>query len=105
MILFEVIVQLSKTFRTDRLTQWHVVAALAMAALGVAATFEAWHDIYLLASKDEEYSHIFLVPIVALAMVMVRRMRFRHCKPSGAIVGVLLVALGWASFDYGYYHA
>src|SRR4051812_28728369 len=76
-----------------------------MGALGVWATFEAWHDIYTLASKDEEYSHIFLVPVVALAMLWVRRMRLRHCKPSGAIVGALLVALGWLSFDYGYYHA
>ena len=53
---------LPKTFRTDRLTKWHVLAALVMGALGVAATLEAWHDIYTLASKDEEYSHIILVP-------------------------------------------
>src|SRR5206468_4060275 len=25
--------------------------------------------------------------------------------PSGAFLGVLLVALGWATFDYGFYHA
>ena len=96
---------LPRSFRTDRLTQWHVIAAAVMGALGVAATWEAWHDIYTLASKDEEYSHIFLVPIVALAMIYVRRMRMRHCKPSGAIIGVLLVAIGWLSFSYGYYHA
>lgn len=96
---------LTKAFRTDRLTRWHVLAALFMGALGVLATFEAWKDIYLLASKDEEYSHIFLVPVVALAMIWVRRMRMRHCKPSGAIIGVVLVALGWISFSFGYYHA
>jgi exosortase len=96
---------LSRSFRTDRLTKWHVFAALAMGVLGVLATWDAWHDIYTLAYNDEEYSHIFLVPIVSLAMVYVRRMRMRHCKPSGAILGVLLVALGWAMTAYGFYHA
>ena len=96
---------LFSTFRTDRLTRWHLVAAAVMGALGVAATWEAWKDIYTLATRDEEYSHIFLVPIVALAMVYVRRMRMRHCKPSAAILGVLLVAIGWAAFSYGYYRA
>ena len=99
------IVTLAKTFRTDRLTKWHVFAALGMGLFGVLATWDAWHDIYTLAYNDEEYSHIFLVPIVALAMVYVRRMRMRHCRPSGAIVGVMFVALGWAMSSYGFYHA
>lgn len=96
---------LPKSFRTDRLTQWHLLAALVLGALGVVATWGAWADIYTLASKDEEYSHIFLVPIVALAMVMVRRMRMRHCRPSGMILGVVLVAVGWVTWSYGYTHA
>src|SRR5439155_14714273 len=94
----------AKTFRTDRLTAWHAYAAMLMALLGVVATWEAWHDIYTIAFKDEEYSHIFIVPFVSLWMVLVRRMRFRHCKPSGAIVGTVLVALGWFSSSYGYMH-
>jgi exosortase len=96
---------LPQSFRTDRLTKWHVLAATVIGAMGVLATWEPWHDIYTLASKDEEYSHIFLVPIVALAMVYFRRMRMRHCKPSGAIIGVALVAVGWAMTAYGFYHA
>src|SRR4051794_31425602 len=96
---------LPQSFRTDRLTKWHVGAAMVMGALGVFATFDAWHDIYTLASKDEEYSHIFLVPVVALAMVYFRRMRMRHCRPSGAIIGVFLVACGWAATTYGFHHA
>src|SRR5688572_4779307 len=97
--------QLHKILRTDRLTKWHVVVALVMATLGVAATFDAWHDIYTLATKDEEYSHIFLVPFVALGMIWYRRMRMRHCKPSGAFIGVALVFVGWMMFRYGFYHA
>ena len=65
-------ITLPRTFRTDRLTLWHVAAAFVMAALGVLATYEAWHDIYYLASRDEEYSHIFLVPVVAAGMLWVR---------------------------------
>jgi exosortase len=96
---------LTRSFRTDRLSKWHVFAALGMGLLGVLATWDAWHDIYTLAYNDEEYSHIFLVPIVALAMVYVRRMRMRHCRPSGAIVGVMFVAIGWAMSSYGFYQA
>jgi len=29
----------------------------------------------------------------------------RHCKPSGSIIGVMLVAIGWAMTSYGFYHA
>jgi exosortase len=75
-----------------------------MAALGVLATFEAWKDIYTIAKNDEEYSHIFLVPIVAIWMVWVRRMRFRHCKPSATILGPLIVAVGWYASWYGFRH-
>ena len=98
-------VTLSRSFRSERLSKWHVLAALGMGLLGVLATWDAWHDIYTLAYNDEEYSHIFLVPIVSLAMVYVRRMRMRHCKPSGAILGVMLVAVGWAATSYGFNHA
>src|SRR5687767_8965219 len=96
---------LTRSFRSDRLSKWHVIAALGMGLLGVLATWDAWQDIFMRAYNDEEYSHIFLVPIVSLAMVYVRRMRMRHCKPSGAILGVMLVAGGWAMTGYGFHHA
>jgi len=75
-----------------------------MAALGVAATFPAWADIFDIAYKDEEYSHIFLVPLVALWMVWVRRMRFRYCRVTGTGIGLLAAASGWAISSYGYHH-
>jgi exosortase len=96
---------LPKSFRTDRITGWHLAAATGLGLLGVATTWEQWQDIYTLATKDEEYSHIFLVPVVALAMIYFRRMRMRHCRPSGAIIGVFLVACGWAATTYGFHHA
>src|SRR5690349_20666420 len=77
--------------RSDRLTWLHFAAAVVLGLIGVLVTFEAWTDIYTIATKDEEYSHIFIVPIVAGYLIWVRRMRFRHCRPSGTIVGPLMV--------------
>ena len=92
------------SIRTDRWTAWHALAAAFMAALGVAATFPAWADMYLIAYNDEEYSHIFLVPLVALWMVWVRRLRFRHCRTTGTALGLVIAALGWGVSTYGFYH-
>jgi exosortase len=94
----------AKTMRIDRLTGWHIAAAFFMAGLAIAVTCPAWRDVFVIAYNDEEYSHIFIVPVVALWMLWVRRMRFRHCKPSGTILGVLLAALGWATASYGFNH-
>ena len=92
------------SIRTDRWTPWHALAAALMAALGVAATYPAWADMYLIAYNDEEYSHIFLVPLVALWMVWVRRLRFRHCRTTGTGVGLFVAGAGWAISSYGFYH-
>jgi exosortase len=92
------------TFREDRLTPAHVGLAILMGALGVIATFDAWKDIYAIASHEEEYSHIFVVPLVSLYLIWVRRMRLRHCRPSGRIIGPLVVAAGWCIGSYGFYH-
>ena len=75
-----------------------------MAAIGVAVTWPAWANIYHIASKDEESSHVFLVPVVALWMLWARRVRFRYCKPTGTILGPILVGFGWAISSYGFYH-
>jgi exosortase len=97
-------VTLTKALSSDRLTGWHVAAGLVMAALGLAVTADAWQDILRFALNDDEYSHILLVPVVALWMVWVRRMRFRHCRPSGTVIGPLLAGLGWLISWYGYHH-
>lgn len=93
-----------QSFGTSRWNAWHALAAAVMAALGAAATFPAWADIFEIAYKDEEYSHIFLVPLVAVWMVWVRRMRFRYCRVSGTGIGLLLATVGWAVSSYGYHH-
>jgi exosortase len=94
----------SRLFRNDRWTTAHVVAAALMAALGMLVTWPAWSDIYHIARADEESSHIFLVPIVALWMLWARRVRFRYCKPTGTILGPIIAGIGWAISSYGFYH-
>lgn len=89
--------------RDDRLTLAHVVLAAMMGALGILATLDAWRDIYFIARNDEEYSHIFIVPLVAIFLVWVRRVRLRHCKPSGRIIGPVVVAVGWFFSSLGFY--
>src|ERR1043165_9157106 len=84
---------------------WHIVAALALAVVAVWAALPAWRDILLIASADEESSHIFLVPIVAAWMVWVRRVRLRLCPPTGGFIGPPIVAVGWAAYVYGFNHA
>src|SRR5262245_50961402 len=75
--------------------EWHVPGALALTALAVLLTREAWADIVHVAATDEESSHIFLVPVVAAWMAWVRRSRLRNCRPTGRIIGPLLVSVGW----------
>lgn len=81
---------------------WHIAGAIAMGAMGVVLTRHAWADILTIATTDEESSHIFLVPIVAAWMVLVRRARMLHCPPGGAIIGTMIVAAGWLMWSIGY---
>jgi exosortase len=53
------------------------------------------------AIKDEESSHILLVPIVTGWLIWVRRGRFRRCRPRGGWIGLLMLALGWAGYSLG----
>jgi len=92
-----------QSLRFDRLSFRHVIAAALLGALGVWATLPAWQDIFLIAKTDEENSHIFLVPLVALYLVWVRRARLRHCPATFRMMGPILVAMGWAVGSFGYY--
>ena len=87
-----------------RWSRWHLIGAIVLAVLAVCATWDTWSDIYHLAANDEEYSHIFLVPVVSLYLVWVRRRRFRFCEPSGRFAGPLTAAAGWGLSLFGFYH-
>ncbi|MFP4144025.1 MAG: exosortase/archaeosortase family protein [Phycisphaeraceae bacterium] len=82
-------------------TQWHFIGAALMGLAGLAATIEPWRDIYEIAMRDEESSHIMLVPIVMAWLIWVRRGRMRYCRPTGRWIGPVLVGIGWAMHTLG----
>ena len=86
-------------------TPWHVVGAVAMAIVGIAGTWHSWVDIFTFAARDEEASHIFLVPIVAAWMAWVRQARIRYCPPRDQFIGPIIVAIGWVMYSYGFHLA
>ena len=79
----------------------HIIASVTLVTLGITVTFDAWSDMLHIASRDEESSHIFLVPIVALWLFWVRRGRWRQCHPTGTFVGTALVTIGWLLYAVG----
>jgi len=83
----------------DRPKVWwnsqRIIVAVLFVACGFLATLDAWSDILRIALRDEESSHIFLVPFVVGWLVWVRRARWHSCHVSGTLVGPLLVAVGW----------
>ncbi len=73
----------------------HVMMIAVLVAAAVFATFTQWKDITLIAMKDEESSHIFLVIPIAIWLVWIRRIRFRRCPPRSSWVGVVLILAGY----------
>ena len=86
-------------------TVWHLVGMYAFVAIGIAVTWSAWVEIFNTAAKDEESSHIFLVPLIAAWLIWVRRERFRFCYPTGQFVGPIFIAIGAVVGWIGYNHA
>jgi exosortase len=64
-------------------------------------TRDAWRDMFTIATRDEEQSHIWLVPVIAAWLVWIRRGRLRHCPRDLRWVGPLVVAAGWALHSAG----
>lgn len=76
-------------------TGWHIAAVLTLSVLAVWAGWTQWADIFTMAWRDEESSHILLVPPILLWLVWIRRIRFRRCQPQFSWVGPLLILAGW----------
>lgn len=83
----------------------HVVLLLLLVGAAVFAGLEQWRDILMIASKDEESSHIFLVFPIAAWLVWIRRVRFRRCPPHASWVGALMILAGYTLSSFSYYNA
>lgn len=79
--------------------------ALLMVGLGVLATLDAWADILLIATKDSEASHIFLVPLVVAWLVFVRRSRLARCPVGPSMLGPIIIGIGWFVTSFGFRHS
>lgn len=82
--------------------RWDVVAALGAMMVGFAVTADAWIDIFTIAWKDEEASHVLLVPFILPWLVWVRRGRLVRSRRVRTMAGPLAVAIGWLLCWYGY---
>lgn len=94
--------------RTARRNGWrvgHLIGVMAMTALGVAVTSDAWIDIYHLVIRDIGFHHIYLVPFAVLLLIWARRGRLRLCRPAGVAIGPCFIAAGWALSSMGYHNA
>jgi exosortase len=82
-----------------------------LALLGLLATAAAWlqrqplWDIVSIGLRDDEQSHIFLAPAVALWLLWLRRSRLRQMPPHPGFAGVGIVMVGcllsWWGFEAG----
>lgn len=84
--------------------KWNIrdfVIGLALCVIGMIVTIDAWSDMLRIAWRDEESSHILLVPIVAVWLAWIRRGRWRLCRPVGRFIGPLFLAAGWLLYSIG----
>ena len=72
-----------------------VAALCALVAMAVWAGWTQWVDIFTIAWRDEEASHILLVPPIIAWLVWVRRVRFRRSPPRLSWIGPVLILAGW----------
>lgn len=94
--------------QTAQLNPWtpaRLIGAAFLVAAGVAVMWHAWSDILRLATRNEENSHILLVPIVVVWLVLARRDQWARCRVGFSPVGPLIMAAGWGISVFGFYNA
>jgi exosortase len=78
--------------------------ALLAGILGVAVWLlrQPLWDIVSIGLRDEEQSHIFLAPAVAVWLLWLRRSRLRQVLVQPSLLGVLIVGIGWFLSWWGF---
>lgn len=59
-------------------------------------------DLFAIGLRDEEQSHIFLAPAVALYLLWLRRSRLRYTKVQYSLLGPAVVGAGWLICWWGF---
>lgn len=83
----------------------HVIMILVLVVAAVIAALSQWQDILMIAMKDEESSHIFLVVPIAIWLVWIRRVRLRRCPPFTSWAGPFLIIVGYVLANVSYLNA
>ena len=79
----------------------HLAMLVGLLAAAIVVAWQAWADLAYQAWRDEESSHILLVPVVAAWLIWIRRARFQRLVPLSCWVGTLIVAGGWLLYSTG----
>lgn len=84
------------------LTRRDLLLACGLACAAIAILWPAWRDIFRLGTRDEELSYVLLAPVMIGWLAYVRRGMLAKCRARGGWLGLLILALGWAVYSYGY---
>lgn len=71
------------------------VLLAGLLGLAVVATWSTWKDVFTIALREEEQSHVLLAPLIAVWLAWVRRERLRYSRPKWTILGPIGVGVGW----------
>lgn len=82
-------------------TRRRVVLTVCLLALALLACRDAWMDILQIVRKDDEASHIMLVPIVFARLVWVRRDGLKDWRASASLWGVAIAFCGVGLWLFG----
>jgi len=89
--------------RNWRLLDCATLAVLLIAA--VAASFNAWKDIFSQGWHDPEQSHVLLAIPVAAWLFWLRRGRMIRCKPKASVLGPIVILAAWGVGELGLRHS
>jgi exosortase len=78
-----------------------VVGLAALLGVGIAVTWDAWADMFFIARRDEEQSHVLLVPVIAAWLAWMRRARLRRCPRDRRWIGPVFIVAGWLLYSLG----
>lgn len=83
---------------------WRTVDLLALIGLvcvAVAASWNAWTDMFNQGLTDPEQSHVLLALPVAAWLAWLRRGRLIRCRPSASLLGPVVILAAWGIGEIG----
>lgn len=87
--------RVARAVPAGRVTSRRLLVTAGVLLLGLYTCRDAWTEIICdYAWPNEDYSHIFIAPLVAALLVYVRRLRLRHFTIGGTMIGPLIVLTG-----------